>query len=288
MKIPVLPMSYADALPLLSALEGPVAPPAWRGALPITYHIGPGPASGACAPGVQLGSGPGLRRDCTYGGLGVSGRVGSCAATTGTAGPWGAGDPTSGHVALMEEARVIGELAKTGWRPKRTILYGSWDARRAGSAGFHGVGGGPRRRTSGEDGRLHQHGRDRAWVPGDGGIPHAREVHQRGGTRCGRPADGRDGLETIAGCAGGRREARRATRRPDLRISPLGSGSDYTPFLQHLGVASLNLGFGGESGGGSYHSQFDSYDHYTRFGDPGFQYGVALVKTAGAGHAASG
>ncbi|MBW3555268.1 MAG: folate hydrolase, partial [Gemmatimonadetes bacterium] len=67
----------------------------------------------------------------------------------------------------------------------------------------------------------------------------------------------------------------------DLPIAPLGSGSDYTPFLQHLGIASLNLGFGGESGGGSYHSQYDSFEHYTRFGDPGFQYGVTLAKIAG-------
>ena len=72
-----------------------------------------------------------------------------------------------------------------------------------------------------------------------------------------------------------------ATTRPDLRISPLGSGSDYTPFLQHLGVASLNVSYGGENSGGSYHSQYDSFDHYTRFGDPDFQYGVTLAKTTG-------
>ncbi|MGH7504249.1 MAG: transferrin receptor-like dimerization domain-containing protein, partial [Longimicrobiales bacterium] len=72
-----------------------------------------------------------------------------------------------------------------------------------------------------------------------------------------------------------------ATTRDDMRISPLGSGSDYTPFLQHLGIASLNLGFGGESGGGSYHSAYDSFDFYMRFGDPDFAYGIALAKTAG-------
>ncbi|MCB0718018.1 MAG: folate hydrolase, partial [Bacteroidetes bacterium] len=69
--------------------------------------------------------------------------------------------------------------------------------------------------------------------------------------------------------------------RTNIRLSPLGSGSDYTPFLQHLGIASLNVGYGGESGGGSYHSTYDSYDHYRRFGDPGFAYGIALAQTAG-------
>ena len=73
--------------------------------------------------------------------------------------------------------------------------------------------------------------------------------------------------------------SRGAADGSDITISPLGSGSDYTPFLQHLGIASLNLSFGGESGGGSYHSQYDSFDHYTRFGDPGFRYGAALAKT---------
>ncbi|MDQ2746530.1 MAG: folate hydrolase, partial [Acidobacteriota bacterium] len=72
-----------------------------------------------------------------------------------------------------------------------------------------------------------------------------------------------------------------AKDRADLRIDALGSGSDYTPFLQHLGIASINLGYGGEDGGGSYHSIYDSYDHYTRFGDPNFDYGIALAQTAG-------
>jgi N-acetylated-alpha-linked acidic dipeptidase len=69
--------------------------------------------------------------------------------------------------------------------------------------------------------------------------------------------------------------------RTDVRIEALGSGSDYTPFLQHLGIASLNVGYSGEEGGGCYHSIYDSFDHYVRFGDPDFQYGVVMVRTAG-------
>jgi N-acetylated-alpha-linked acidic dipeptidase len=72
-----------------------------------------------------------------------------------------------------------------------------------------------------------------------------------------------------------------AEKREDLRIYPMGSGSDYTPFLQHLGIASANLGFGGEGEGGSYHTLYDTYEHYTRWRDPGLVYGVALSKTGG-------
>jgi N-acetylated-alpha-linked acidic dipeptidase len=84
--------------------------------------------------------------------------------------------------------------------------------------------------------------------------------------------------QIVNGSPSSRKEA---MNRADLRIFALGSGSDYTPFLQHLGVASLNMGFGGEDGGGSYHSVYDSFDHYTRFGDFDFAYGVALAKVCG-------
>jgi N-acetylated-alpha-linked acidic dipeptidase len=82
----------------------------------------------------------------------------------------------------------------------------------------------------------------------------------------------------IQGSSEARKEAR---ERSDLRIGALGSGSDYTPFLQHVGIASLNLSYSGEDGGGSYHSIYDSFDHYRRFGDPTFDYGIALAQTAG-------
>ena len=279
MKIPVIPLSYSDALPLLSAMAGPVAPQAWRGALPLTYHLGPGPAT------VRVHLEFDWNLEPAYNVI---------ARMEGSEYPdewiirgnhhdgWamGAADPASGHVAMMEEARAIGVLAQSGWRPKRTIVFASWDAEEPGLIG------------------------STEWVE-----HHADELREKAVAYINTDGSGRGflnigGSHTLERMANEvardvedpqtgvsvwqRTQARRAvsgnaeaTTRPDLRISPLGSGSDYTPFLQHLGVASLNVSYGGENRGGSYHSQYDSFDHYTRFGDPGFYYGVTLAKTTG-------
>ena len=277
MKIPVLPISWGDALPLLEALEGPVAPASWRGGLPITYHVGPGAAR------VRVHLEFDWSLETAYNVI---------AKLEGSEFPdewvirgnhrdgWamGASDPISGHVPMMEEARVIGELAGAGMPPRRTIVYASWDAEEPGLLG------------------------STEWVE-----HHADELRQKAVAYINTDGSGRGflrmgGSHTLQSFINGvarsvedpqtgvsvweRLHAARSVsgdRKPDdatdMQISPLGSGSDYTPFLQHLGIASLNLGFGGESGGGSYHSQYDSFDHFRRFGDPGFQYGVALAKT---------
>ncbi len=279
MKIPVLPVSWGDALPLLKELGGPVAPPAWRGALPITYHIGPGPAT------VRVNLEFDWNLEPAYNVI---------ARLEGSTYPdewilrgnhrdgWamGAGDPISGHVALLEEARAIGRLAQSGQRPKRTIVYGSWDAEEPGLLG------------------------STEWAE-----HHADELREKAVAYINTDSNGRGflnmgGSHTLERLMNEvahdvqdpqtgvsvweRAQARRAVSgddealaRSDLRISPLGSGSDYTPFLQHLGIASLNISYGGENRGGSYHSQYDSFEHYTRFGDPGFSYGVTLSKTTG-------
>ena len=279
MKIPVLPISWGDALPLLKAMGGPVAPAAWRGALPLTYHIGPGPVT------VRVHLEFDWNLEPAYDVI---------ARMEGSEYPdewiirgnhrdgWamGAGDPISGHVALLEEARAIGVLAQSGRRPKRTIVYASWDAEEPGLLGST---------------EWAEHHADElrekavAYINTDGngrgflrvGGSHtlerlvnevAREVED--------PQTGVSVWERVQAQRAVSGDAE-ATTRPDLRISPLGSGSDYTPFLQHLGIASLNVSYGGENGGGSYHSQFDSFEHYTRFGDPGFHYGVTLSKTTG-------
>jgi N-acetylated-alpha-linked acidic dipeptidase len=185
---------------------------------------------------------------------------------------------------MMEEARGLSELAKSGWKPKRTIVYAAWDAEEQGLIG------------------------STEWVE-----THADELRDKGAVYINTDSNGR-GFLGIGGShtlekfinevgksvpdpqtkltvwertranqiVNGSPTARRdAMDRADLRISPLGSGSDYTPFLQHLGIASLNIGFGGEDGGGSYHSIYDSFDHYTKFGDPGLAYGIALAKVCG-------
>jgi len=283
MKIPVLPISYSDALPFLEALGGPVAPEEWRGALPITYHVGPGPAR------VRLH----LEFDWE-----LTPAYNVIARVRGAEFPdewvvrgnhrdgWamGAADPTSGMVALLEEARAIGELMRTGWRPRRTIIYAGWDAEEPALLGSTEW--------------AEHHGpelREKAaiYINTDGS---GRGFLRMGGSHTLEPfinqvardvTDPQTGVSVwerarAARAVRGDEKAKKdALSREDLRLSPLGSGSDYTPFLQHLGIASLNLGFGGENRGGSYHSMFDSFDHYTRFGDPGFVYGVALAKTAG-------
>jgi N-acetylated-alpha-linked acidic dipeptidase len=277
MKIPVLPISYGDALPLLQAIDGLVAPSAWRGALPITYHIGPGPAR------VRLNLAFNWDLETAYD---VIARV------QGTDFPdewivrgnhrdgWamGAADPISGMVALMEEARAVGELMQTGWRPRRTIVYAGWDAEEPGLLGSTEWA-----EHHGQELRekavmyINTDGNGRGFFGAGGSHSLERFINQVAKS----VEDPQTGVSIwerrrAVNAVGGDSEA---LTRPDLRISPLGSGSDYTPFLQHLGIASLNIGFGGENGGGSYHSQFDSFDHYTRFGDPGFAYGVALAKT---------
>lgn len=279
MKIPVLPISWGDAKPLLEAMGGPVAPAAWRGALPLTYHLGPGPAR------VRLK----LEFDWT-----VTPAYNVVAKVRGVDFPdewvvrgnhrdgWamGAADPTSGMVALMEEARSVGRLMETGWRPRRTIVYAGWDAEEPALLGStewaehhaddlkeHAVA------------YINTDGNNRGFLSMGGS--HSLEAMINGVARdVTDPQTGVSVFERLRAARAVRGDSE-ALARTDLRISPLGSGSDYTPFLQHLGLPSLNLSFGGEGGGGSYHSQYDSFDHYTRFGDPGFAYGVTLAKVTG-------
>ncbi|HEV2706572.1 MAG TPA: transferrin receptor-like dimerization domain-containing protein, partial [Pyrinomonadaceae bacterium] len=196
----------------------------------------------------------------------------------------GADDPVSGMVATMEEARAIGELAKTGWRPKRTIVYAAWDGEEPGLLGsteWAETHADLLRRHAAVYINSDSNGRGFLNVGGSHTLEKfvnevARDVTdpQKNISVYERAR----ALRIIEGSADERREAR---ERADLRISALGSGSDYTPFLDHLGIASLNIAFGGEDGGGSYHSVYDSFDHYTRFGDPQFDYGVALAKVGG-------
>jgi N-acetylated-alpha-linked acidic dipeptidase len=283
-KIPVLPISYGDALPLLRNLGGAVAPAAWRGALPVTYHIGPGPSTVHLKLEFNWDIKPVFDVVARLRG---SERPDEWVIRGNHHDAWvnGADDPISGLVALLEEARAVGELAKTGWKPKRTIIYCAWDGEEPGLLGStewvethaeelrrHAalyVNSDTNGRGFLEVGGSHTLEKFMNEVARDVSDPEKRiSVQER--ERAQRVLDGGSGDE--------RREAR---ERADLRIGALGSGSDYTPFLQHLGVASLNLGFGGEDGGGSYHSIYDSFDHYTRFGDPGFDYGVALAQLAG-------
>ena len=283
-KIPVLPLSYGDAQPLLAALKGPVAPQRWRGALPITYHVGPGPAKVH----LKLNFNWDIKR--LYD---VVVRIPG----TEYAGEWvvrgnhhdawvnGADDPLSGTVAEMEEARGLAELLKQGWKPKRTIIYCFWDGEEPGLLGSTEWA-----ETHADD--LQKHAV--AYINSDSnsrGFLGASGSHTLENFINGVMKDIED-PETkmtvwkrsqLAGLARSPADRKRELRtRADLRIEALGSGSDYTAFIDHLGVASLNLGYGGEGGsGGVYHSVYDDFYWYTHFGDPDFVYGRALAQTAG-------
>lgn len=278
MKIPVLPISYADAQPLLEALRGPVAPAAWRGMLPITYHIGPGPAKVH----LKLEFDWNLRTAYnTVGRIAGSEYPDEWVMRGNHHDAWvfGAADPLSGMVSLMEEARAVGELVKSGWRPKRTIIYAGWDAEEPALLGST---------EWVEHHKAEISDKMVAYINTDGtgrgflrvGGSHTLEKFINDVAR--DVFDPRLGVTLEE-----RARARLAVNgsedfdREDLRIYALGSGSDYTAYIHHVGIASLNMGFGGESGGGSYHSIFDSFDHYTRFMDPTFEYGVTLSKTTG-------
>ncbi|HTC24886.1 MAG TPA: M28 family metallopeptidase [Gemmatimonadales bacterium] len=287
-KIPVLPISYADAQPLLGALGGPLAPADWRGALPLTYHVGAGPAR------VHLAVKSNWDTKAIYD---VIARIPGAEAPD----EWvvrgnhydawvnGAIDPISGQVSLLEEARALGELVKQGWKPRRTIIYAAWDGEEPGLIG------------STEWVETHAADLDRhavAYLNSDVTIrgflgvagSHSLEAFINAVAReIKDPETGfsvwkRAQLHAIGrGTPDERREAR---ERSDLRIEALGSGSDYTPFLQHGGIASLNLQFQDDavapSGyAGVYHSIYDDFNWATRFGDTAFVYGRAFSQLMG-------
>src|SRR5712692_2032097 len=283
-KIPVLPISYGDAEPLLRNLAGPVAPPDWRGALPLTYHLGPGPARVHIQLEFDWKMVP--ARDIIAR-LPGSDRADQWIMRGNHHDGWvnGADDPLSGQVAMLEEARAIAELAKTGWRPRRTIIYCAWDGEEEGLLGSTEYA-----EQHGDE--LRQHGvvyinsdsNGRGFL-GAGGS-HTLERLMTQVARDVRDPERnvsvlerlRDRQQVLARSPEDRKEAHERTL---IRLDALGSASDYTPFLQHTGVAAMNIGYGGEGGGGSYHSVYDSFDHYVRFSDPGFQYEVAQAETTG-------
>ena len=286
MKIPVMPISYADALPLLKAIKGPVVPDSWKGGLPITYHIGPGPAK----VNLHLEFDWSLRT--AYNPVGrMKGSVypDEWIMRGNHHDGWGHGasDPISGMVSLMEEARAIGELTKTGWRPKRTLIYAGWDAEEPGLLGS----------TEWVEYNLNDI-REKmvVYINTDGtgvgylsmGGSHSLEkfvnevirdvddpVHDV--SLDNRLRSRMKVREYNSGTFGEGRES----ERQDLRMYAMGAGSDYTAFLHHAGVPALNMAFGGESGGGSYHSLYDTYEHYKRFSDGKFIYGTTLSKVNG-------
>jgi N-acetylated-alpha-linked acidic dipeptidase len=283
MKIPVLPISYEDALPLLQSLKGPVVPAAWRGALPITYHAGPSLEKVhlklqfnwdiktlynviAKLPGSELPDEWIIRGNHHDGWVN------------------GAADPISGMVAEMDEARAIGELVKKGFKLKRTLVYCAWDGEEQGLLGST---------EWAEDHQEELRKKAVAYINTDG---NSRGFIGAAGSHTLEPffneiindvTDPQTGVtikerKYAAAFVNADKTGRtKLMGNKNMKLGALGAGSDWSGFLQFLGIASLNIGFGGEGSGGEYHSIYDSYDHFIKFKDPGFQYGLALSKTAG-------
>ncbi len=287
MKIPVMPISYADAAPLLENLEGPVAPEDWRGALNFTYHIGPGATKVHFK--VEMDNSTHPLHDVIV-------RI------PGTEFPdewimygnhhdaWvhGASDPASGAAPLLETARALSELMKQGWKPKRTIILALWDGEEFGLMGSTEW-------VEKHADELNQklvtyinsdsNGKGRLGVGGSHTLEDfvsqlARDIPD--------PVTGKALIDTPrsarAAGAARRRDAQAGPAPADdgqYHITALGSGSDYTSFLQHLGVATLNMGFGGEGGGGVYHSDYDDFYWYSHFSDTNFAYGRTLSEVTG-------
>jgi N-acetylated-alpha-linked acidic dipeptidase len=283
MKIPVLPISYADAQPLLAALGGPVVPDGWRGALPITYHMGPGPARVHLKLAFNWALTPVYNVVATLRG---SEFPDEWVVRGNHHDAWvnGAQDPLAGMIAELEEARALGDLVRQGWRPRRTLVYIAWDAEEPallGSTEWAEHHADELRQKAVL--YLNTDGNGRGYLYAGGSHSLERLTNQV--ARAIDDPESKGSVWKRAQAArirfGGPVQRREARERGDLRIDALGSGSDYTPFLQHLGIATLNIGFGGEDGGGIYHSIYDTFAWFTRFSDTAFVYGRALAQTAG-------
>jgi len=291
LKIPVLPMSYGDASKLLAHLGGPVVPGGWQGALPFTYHMG---GDGQTKVHLAVKSDWSLKPIYDV-----------IATIKGSTLPdqwivrgnhhdgWvmGAADPLSGNVAMMSEMKAMGGLLKQGWRPARTIVYASWDGEEPALLGSTEWA----EQHADELKRkaliyVNSDGNGRGFLGAGGSHDFQHLVNQvmadvidpeTGATVSARA---RAGIR-VGAFSGGRtdpRELKAAESGGDLPLEALGSGSDYSAYLQHLGLPALDLAYGGEDeSGGVYHSLYDSFHHFTTFDDPGLKYGAALSKTAG-------
>lgn len=283
-KIPVLPISYADALPLMRAMRGATVPEEWRGRMPVTYRFG-----GDDGPVVRLKLAFNWDIVPAYDVIARmegSERPNEWVIRGNHHDAWviGARDPISGLITLLEQARATAELAKTGWRPRRTIVFCAWDGEEPGLLGSV------------------------EWVE-----DHAKELLERAVAYINTDSNSRGflGMEGSHSLERMASETAKAALDPETHVSiaerkranavlngleplrkhyetsddvwltALGSGSDYSPFIQHLGIPSFNLGFGGEGDGGEYHTSFDTFDHYSTFVDPKFEYGVALAEVCG-------
>ena len=290
LKIPTLPISYADAQQIFARLQGPMAPANWRGGLPLAYHIG---GDGAVPLHLAVKSDWSLKPVYDVIGVLKGADANQWVVRGNHRDGWvfGASDPLSGHVAMMAEAKALGAMARRGWQPARTIVYASWDGEEPGLIGST---------EWAEEHAAELKAKAVVYINSDNigrGFLHASGTHSwqhlvnsvaadvtdpETGVSVARRQRGALLADAWDGSSRRSEAAKVAESGADLPIGPLGSGSDYTAFLQHLGIASIDVGYGGEDeAGGVYHSAYDSFDHYTRFDDPGLKYSATLAKTVG-------
>ncbi len=288
-KVPTTPLSYTDAWPILEHMKGLTTPRDWQGALPFTYHVGPGPVR------VKMH----LKQNYAYraiwdviGSVPGSEEPGQWVVAGNHRDAWvyGAVDPGSGSVAQLEAVHGIGELLKTGWKPKRTLIFASWDAEEYGLIG------------STEWGEEHEKELAEAAAYfnmdigvsgpsfGASAVPSLKQfvrdvtkavASPKGGTvydtwKNSEEAKGEPIRPDVSQSPG---PPNRETQSRDVRIGDLGSGSDYTVFLQHLGVPSTDVGSTGPYG--VYHSAFDDYAWFKKFADPTFAYEQEMARVFG-------
>jgi len=290
-KIPTTPLSYGDAWPILEHLGGPASPREWQGALPFTYHVGPGPAK------VKMH----LKMDYQFRTIwDVIGRVrgtelpDECVLAGNHRDAWvyGAADPNSGTAAMLEAVHGLGELLKSGWKPKRTIIFGSWDGEEEGIMGS----------TEWAEQHAADLGKAVAYFNLDTAVSgqnfgasstpslkqFLRDVTKvvpspKGGTvyevwqKAGQP--GAPGTQGPTEFIGEMRRVPAAQGKGDVPVGDLGSGSDYTAFFQHLGIPSTDMSSSGSYG--VYHSAFDNINWFKKFADPDFLYEQQMARIFG-------
>ena len=283
-KIPVLPISYSDALPFLSALRGQVSPEAWRGGLGITYHVGPGPARVHLKVTSNWDSKPVNDVIATLRGSTIPDQW-VIRGNHHDAWVNGADDPIAGMAPELEEARMLGELHKQGWSPKRTIIYCAWDGEEPGL-----LGSTEWVETHIDELRKHAvlyvntDGNERGFL-GVGGTQDLETVISAVARDINDPEKNisvwqRAHLHAILHAKDAEERAQ-IRKRTNLHVDALGDGSDYTSFQDFAGVPALDIGFGNEDEGDQYHSIYDDFYWYTHFADTDFAYGRALGQTAG-------
>ena len=292
-KIPTTPLSYADATPIMANLAGPESPREWQAALPFTYHVGPGPVK------VHMALKQNYQFVTIFDVIGMvrGSQLPDEWVITGNhrdAWVYGAVDPNSGTAAQLEAVHGVGQLMKTGWQPKRTIVFASWDAEEEGLMGS----------TEFAEQHAKELGRAVAYFNMDAAVSgidfgassvpslkqYLRDVAKsvpspKGGSvydqwkAVTEKKEKEDRKLSEAASSAPSANASAAAVKPDVHVGDLGSGSDYTAFLQHLGVPSADIGSRGPYG--VYHSTFDNFAWFTKFGDPTFVYEQEMARVYG-------